>query len=177
MKCKKCGSEFVTMSNSCPECGAALGWRFLPEKRGYLWYRNIAFLSIFILGSIIYTIYYTKNSGRSLDTPYVDRRPDRKEVTRDASVRFTEDTYFVNQDCYFGVSYDALVKATKLAASGDYKGVRQMEAQGLIFMPDQGWEVVIKSYKNNGKVVCVSPVNESGSFWGFKAFITKWVLK
>ncbi len=90
------------------------------------------------------------------------------------------DTYYVNQDCYFGVSYDALVKATKLAASGDYKGykgVRQMEAQGLIFMPDQGWEVVIKSYKNNGKVVCVSPVNGSGSFWGFKAYITKWVLK
>ena len=96
-------------------------------------------------------------------------------------MRLQKTPNFVNQDCYyFGVSYDALVKATKLAAGSDYKGykgVRQMEALGLIFMPDQGWEVVIKSYKNNGKVVCVSPVNGSGSFWGFKAYITKWVLK
>jgi hypothetical protein len=84
-----------------------------------------------------------------------------------------ENTYSVNQDCYFGVSYDALVKATLLAGSGDYEGVRQMEAQGLIFMPNQGWEVIIKLYKNNGLIVCVSPVNGSGSFWGFKDYITK----
>ncbi len=143
------------------------------QKKPY--YKTIWFYALMMIPLLFYAIREdnepSKNtSNKSTATQTRDKR--KIELKKEQI-----DTYYVNQDCYFGVSYDALVKATKLAASGDYKGVRQMEAQGLIFMPDQGWEVVIKSNKNNGKVVCVSPVNGSGSFWGFRAFITKWVLK
>ncbi|ODS32992.1 MAG: hypothetical protein SCARUB_01869 [Candidatus Scalindua rubra] len=96
LKCKECGSKVRTIEKYCPECGA-----ILKQKPSFF---IITILGIIIIAIAIYTIYQYRNPYS--DTSYNHSPPKslsepkpEKELTLDASVRFTGEQFVIeNKD-------------------------------------------------------------------------------